>query len=81
MLLGNQTDLLTDPNTRVVVPLLSPKVAPQLAIRLKPDFLVDRQEMGVVTRFLAAVPTAILKEKIGNLRVSPTRLQSPSTYR
>lgn len=66
-LLDVQTDLLSDLNTRVVVPLLAKSTAPKPASRLNPIFEIDGQTIVIVTQFLAAVPTGILKPPVGNL--------------
>ena len=66
-LLDVQTDLLSDLNTRVVVPLLPKSSAPKPATRLNPTFDIDGQSVVMVTQFLAAVPTGILKSSVGNL--------------
>ncbi|PRY74643.1 toxin CcdB [Yoonia maritima] len=66
-LLDVQTDLLSDLNTRVVVPLLPPSSAPKPATRLNPVFEFDDRPVVMVTQFMAAVPTGILKSAIGNL--------------
>ena len=60
-LLDVQTDLLSDLNTRVVVPLLPKTSSPKPATRLNPTFEVDGKDFIMVTQFLAAVPTSILK--------------------
>lgn len=66
-LLDVQTDLLSDLNTRVVVPLLPPSSAPKPATRLNPIFEFDGRPVVMVTQFMAAVPTSLLKTSIGNL--------------
>ena len=66
-LLDVQTDLLSDLNTRVVVPLLPKSRAPKPATRLNPVFDIDGHSVVMVTQFLAAVPVGILKSPIGNL--------------
>jgi len=67
LLLDVQTDLLSDLNTRVVVPLLPKPRAPKPATRLNPVFDIDGQAFVMVTQFLAAVPAGILKSPIGKL--------------
>lgn len=66
-LLDVQTDLLSDLNTRVVAPLLPKRVAPIPAARLNPVFLIEGEQVVMVTQFMAAVPTGILKSPVGNL--------------
>ncbi|MGB5865698.1 MAG: CcdB family protein [Sulfitobacter sp.] len=66
-LLNVQTDLLSDLNTKVVVPLLPISSAPKPATRLNPIFDFEDQPVVMVTQFMAAVPTSILKTSIGKL--------------
>ncbi|WP_439143542.1 CcdB family protein [Planktotalea sp.] len=66
-LLDVQTDLLSDLNTRVVVPLLPASSAPKPATRLNPIFDFENQPVVMVTQFMAAVPTSILKVSVGKL--------------
>ena len=66
-LLDVQTDLLSDLNTRVVVPLLPKSKAPKPATRLNPVFEINGQAVVMVTQFLAAVPVGALKSQITNL--------------
>lgn len=66
-LLDVQADLLSDLNTRVVVPLLPPSCAPKPATRLNPVFELQNESVVMVTQFMAAVPTGILKTSVGKL--------------
>lgn len=66
-LLDVQTDLLSDLNTRIVVPLLPKANAPKPATRLNPTFTLKRKSVVMVTQFMAAVPTSVLKTPIANL--------------
>ncbi len=66
-LLDVQTDLLSDLNTRVVVPLLPISEAPKPATRLNPVFEVQGERVVMVTQFLAAIPLGVLKSQVGNL--------------
>ena len=66
-LLDVQTDLLSDLNTRVVVPLLPTSSAPKPATRLNPVFDFEGQSVVMVTQFMAAVPTSILRISVGKL--------------
>ena len=66
-LLDVQTDLLSDLNTRVVVPLMPAQHAPKPATRLNPTFEVDGEAFVMVTQFMAAVPTGVLKGPVGTL--------------
>lgn len=66
-LLDVQTDLLSDLNTRVVVPLLPKFSSPKPATRLNPTFEINGEHVVMVTQFLAAVPAGILKSPVGKL--------------
>ena len=66
-ILDVQSDLLSDLNTRVVVPLLPKSRAPQPATRLNPTFEIGEDYVVMVTQFMAAVPIGILKSPVGNL--------------
>jgi toxin CcdB len=66
-LLDVQADLLAGLNTRVVVPLLPSESAPQPARRLNPVFQVQGHEVVMLSQFIAAIPMAELKEKVGSL--------------
>lgn len=66
-LLDVQTDLLSDLNTRMVIPLLPTSSAPRPATRLNPIFEIDDKPVVMVTHFMATVPTGILKTSVGNL--------------
>ncbi len=67
-LLDVQTDLLSDLNTRMVVPLLPKAHAPKPATRLNPEFLIDGEQVVMVTQFMAAVPVGLLKSPVGHLK-------------
>ncbi|HYD70588.1 CcdB family protein [Azospirillum sp.] len=66
-LLDVQADLMSLLNTRVVVPLLPPKEAPQPANRLNPVFDVGDERVVMVTQFLAAVPRSELGASVTSL--------------
>ena len=66
-LLDVQTDLLSDLNTRVVVPLLPTSKAPKPANRLNPIFELDGESVVMVTQFMAAVPTGMLNISVRKL--------------
>jgi toxin CcdB len=66
-LLDVQADLLSHLNTRIVVPLLPPDEAPRPAQRLNPSFRVGASDLVMVTQFLAAVPSSMLKTPSGTL--------------
>jgi toxin CcdB len=66
-LLDVQSDLLSDLNTRVVVPLLTIASAPKPATRLNPTFEIHGERVVMVTQFIAAVPVGMLASSIANI--------------
>jgi len=66
-LLDVQADLLSDLNTRVVVPLMPRARAPKPATRLNPTFTIDGETVVMVTQFMAAVPVGVLRTPIEKL--------------
>ena len=66
-LLDCQADLLSDLNSRFVVPLLPEAEAPRPATRLNPLFEIGGQRVLMVTQFASAVPTRELGEPVGSL--------------
>ena len=66
-LLDVQTDLLSELNTRVVVPLIPKASAPKPATRLNPVFDIEGEHVVMVTQFLAAVPIGVIGAPISNL--------------
>ena len=62
-----QADLLDELGTRIVVPLLSQKVAPKPAKRLNPVFVIDDRSFVMMTQFMAAVPECDLKKVVTSL--------------
>lgn len=66
-LLDVQADLLSHLNTRVVVPLLPPGGAPKPAATLNPALSIEGEPFIMVTQFMAAVPTSVLKTTVFNL--------------
>jgi len=67
-LLDIQTDLFSDLNTRVVVPLLPKLKAPKPATRLNPVFGINGELVVMATQFLATMPVGILKSQVGDLK-------------
>ena len=59
-LLDVQSDLLSDLNTRIVVPLLPLESSPQPANRLNPVFQIGGSPFMMATQFMASVPSSIL---------------------
>jgi len=66
-LLDIQSDLLSDLNTRVVVPLLPKASAPTPAQRLNPVFNIEGQKVVMATQYMAAVPADELRHGVGSL--------------
>lgn len=66
-LLDVQSDLLSDLNTRVVVPLMSLDDAPIPATILNPVFDIREVPHVMVTQFLSAVPIGLLRRPVGSL--------------
>jgi toxin CcdB len=66
-LLDVQANFLSHLNTRVVAPLLPPDEAPRPAQRLNPRFHIGADDVVMVTQFLAAVPSSMLKAPAGTL--------------
>ena len=62
-----QADILSDLNTRIVVPLMPLSAAPSPAKRLNPVFGVGGEPHVMVTQFMAAIPRALLREPVTNL--------------
>ncbi len=66
-LLDCQADLLSQLNTRFVVPLLPAREAPKPAARLNPLFELEGESCVMMTQFAAAVLVTELGEKILSL--------------
>jgi toxin CcdB len=66
-LLDVQADLMSHLNTRVVVPLMPQDRAPKPAKGLNPEFMIGGVAVVMVTQFLAAVPTSVLKTPVATL--------------
>ena len=66
-LLNVQSDLLSDLNTRVVVPLLPVSSAPTPAAGLNPTFDINGERFVMVTQFMAAVPSGVLTSSVMNI--------------
>lgn len=67
LLLDVQADILHDLNTRIVVPLMEPGVAPTPGRKLNPQLVVDSTTLVMVTQYLAAIPAADLGPVVANL--------------
>lgn len=66
-LLDCQADLLSDLNTRFVVPLLSEADAPRPATRLNPIFEIGGTRTVMVTQYASAIPVRELGELVASL--------------
>lgn len=66
-LLDLQSDLTSGLNTRIVVPLLPQEDAPLPAKHLNPIFDIAEARVVMTTQFMAAIPLAELRERIGTL--------------
>ena len=66
-LLDVQSDLLSDLNTRIAIPLLPQGKGPEAAQRLNPTFKIEGTDSVMLTQFLAAVPANELKQPVGSL--------------
>lgn len=62
-----QTDLLSYLNTRLVVPLMLPELAPKPAGRLNPAFDLDGERRLMVTQYAAAVEAKRLGPVVASL--------------
>ena len=62
-----QSPLISGLNTRIVVPLMPEADAPKPAKRLNPVFEIGDARYVMVTQFLAAIPAAELRRRIGSL--------------
>jgi toxin CcdB len=66
-LLDVQANTLDDLNSRVVVPIQRPELAPKPGRRLNPAFIIEGQTYVMVTQFISAVPAIELRQPAGNL--------------
>jgi toxin CcdB len=66
-LLDCQADLLSELNTRFVVPLLAAGEAPKPAARLSPIFTIEGEALVMVTQFSAAISGRELGDRIDSL--------------
>ena len=67
-LLDVQADIVYGLDTRIVVPLMPPGVAPIPARRLNPVFTIAGSEYVMVTQYLASLPMRNLGRRVANLR-------------
>ncbi len=63
-----QSDLLSELNTRVAIPLMPLSEAPPPGRRLNPVFEIEGEAHALVTQYMAAVPRTLLKSVVADLR-------------
>ena len=66
-LLDCQADILSELNTRFVVPLLPPEYAPLPSRRLNPSLNVQGEDMVMMTHFASSVPQSVLGPRVQSL--------------
>jgi len=66
-LLDVQADTVDGLNTRVVVPVQRPELAPKPGARLNPIFTIQGNRYVMVTQFLSAIPASELRLPVANL--------------
>lgn len=71
-----QADVLAHLNTRLVVPVQRPHLAPHPAARLNPRFAVEGEEHVMVTQFASALPTGELGPVIVSLAHEHDRIMT-----
>ena len=69
-----QSDLISDLNTRIIVPLLPEGAAPKPAKRLNPVFAIDGKSYICTPQFLAAVPTTQIGAPVHNLSAASDQI-------
>jgi toxin CcdB len=74
-----QTTLISDFNSRVVIPLLRPHDAPVAHQRLNPTVEIEGERFVVVTQFIIAVDRAELGAPVAMLPLTTTALRTPTT--
>jgi len=62
-----QTDHFSDIRTRLVVPLVHVREAPQQQPRLNPILRVNGEDLLLLTQFATAIPAAELRRPLGSL--------------
>ncbi len=67
-LLDVQNDGLDHLNVHVVVPLMTPDVAPKPANRLNPSFEIEGQKHLMITQYISAIPVSELGSWVASLR-------------
>lgn len=71
-----QADLLSDLNTRFVVPLLPESKAPPPARQLNPVFQIEGKGYLMATQFCAAISTSELEGKVASLHPEDRRIMN-----
>ena len=67
LIVNCQSDLLSELNTRAVVPLIPRARAPKVAGRFNPVFTIDGQDLVMTTQFIGAVERNQLGEVVVSL--------------
>jgi len=75
-LLDCQENLLSELNSRFVVPLLPLQLAPRPARHLNPVFRINNVECALVTQFAASVLKVELGAKVSSLLNDPETISS-----
>lgn len=75
-LLDCQADVLSDLNTRFVVPLLSQDHAPVAGYRLNPSFQIEGAPFVLYPQFAASVPVRDLSKAVASLGGEADRIVS-----
>ena len=70
-----QADTLSHLNTRFVIPLQLPSIAPKAARKLNPRFQIGGVEYVMVTQFAAALAVRSLGPVVGSLRDEDARIK------
>ena len=71
-----QADVLNHLNTRVVVPVQPPDMAPKPGARLNPIFSIGGEEHVMVTQFASALPVAELGAPVESLAHEHDRIMA-----
>jgi len=74
LLLDCQSDVLSDLNTRLAVPLMLPSRAPAPGRNLNPEFEVAGERYLMVTQYTAAIEVGRLGRKVASLESESHRI-------
>lgn len=67
-LLDCQADLLSELNTRLVMPLMPPSSAPVSGARSNPCFTIEGNRYVMATRYASAIPLGVLGLPVASLK-------------